>query len=120
MYSRLHGSPGRNPVISEATGHSGPRNKHCVAGGVGGGWGVGRPWEGAWAVAGTRCFKSWYELQSSSEKIRDTVKVTVSIKECHDRVLFVRISLTAFLEDRREKLKIARCMKLRRNGRLKL
>ena len=74
--------------------------------------------EGGWAVAGTRFFKSWYELQSSSEKIRDTVQVTVSVKECHDRVLLVRISLTAFLEDRKEKLKIARCMKLRRNGRL--
>lgn len=116
MYSRLHEPPGRNPVISEATGHSGPRNKHCVAG-RGGGGGMGRSWEGGWAVAGTRFFKSWYELQSSSEKIRDTVKVTVSVKECHDRVLFVRISLTTLLEDRREKLKTERCMK-RRNGRL--
>ena len=65
-----------------------------------------RPWEGGWAVTGTRFFKSWYELQSSCEIIREAVEVTISVQECHDQILFVRISLTAFLEDGREKLKI--------------
>ena len=65
-----------------------------------------RPWEGGWAVAGTRFFKSRYELQRSCETIRDAVEVTISVQECRDQILFVRISLTAFLEDRREKLKI--------------
>ena len=78
-------------MISEATGHSGPRNKRYAAGGA-----VDRPWEGGWAVAGTRFFKSRYELQSSCEMIRDAVEVTVSIQECHDQILFGRISLTVF------------------------
>lgn len=88
-------------MIAEATEHSGPRNKLSVAGRA-----VDRPWEGGWAAAGTRFFKSRYELQSSCEMIWDAADVTVSIQQRHDQLLFIRISLTAFLEDRREKLKI--------------
>ena len=88
-------------MIAEATEHSGPRNKLSMAGRA-----VDRPWEGGWAAAGTRFFKSWYELQSSCEMIWGAAEVTVSIQQRHDQLLFTRISLTAFLEDRRGKLKI--------------